>query len=272
MAEQRQANIHVRDGISEDEFVAMRTRRDATLGMPTLILPAIQVNIRAGHFPPAEDNGVRYLKIPVDALRPAPTAGAPPGSGVARTCARRGYPARSPDRYASVRPPRTPAMFAEAEADPSLSKEAFAIEARLRVALLNAQYQRLQKAEKSLLVVVAGIDGAGKGATVNLLNEWMDPRHQDAGLRPARRRGAGTPLAVALLEGPARQGQHRHRVRFLVRAAARDLAQAAQPGHHRGPVRRHPPLRGHADRRGVQIVKLWFHLSADAQRRAPSAF
>ena len=68
VAEQRQANIHVRDGVSEDEFVAMRTRRDATLGMPTLILPAIQVNIRAGHFPPAEDNGVRYLKIPVDSL------------------------------------------------------------------------------------------------------------------------------------------------------------------------------------------------------------
>ncbi|EHK67365.1 MBL fold metallo-hydrolase [Achromobacter arsenitoxydans] len=68
VAEQRRANIHVRDGVSEDEFVAMRTRRDATLSMPTLILPAIQVNIRAGHFPPAEDNGVRYLKIPVDAL------------------------------------------------------------------------------------------------------------------------------------------------------------------------------------------------------------
>lgn len=68
VAEQRRANIHVRDGIGEDEFVAMRTRRDATLSMPTLILPAIQVNIRAGHFPPAEDNGVRYLKIPVDAL------------------------------------------------------------------------------------------------------------------------------------------------------------------------------------------------------------
>ena len=69
-------------------------------------------------------------------------------------------------------------MFAEAEADPSLSKEAFKpVEARLRVALLNAQYQRLEKAEKTLLIVVAGIDGAGKGATVNLLNEWMDPRH-----------------------------------------------------------------------------------------------
>ncbi|MGV2861693.1 MBL fold metallo-hydrolase [Achromobacter sp. AGC39] len=68
VAEQRASNIHVRDGISEDEFVAMRTRRDATLGMPTLILPAIQVNIRAGHFPPPEDNGVRYLKIPVNGL------------------------------------------------------------------------------------------------------------------------------------------------------------------------------------------------------------
>ncbi|MDT4813257.1 putative metallo-hydrolase [compost metagenome] len=68
VAEQRCANIHVRDGVGEDDFVSMRTRRDATLSMPTLILPAIQVNIRAGHFPPAEDNGVRYLKIPVDAL------------------------------------------------------------------------------------------------------------------------------------------------------------------------------------------------------------
>lgn len=68
VAEQRNANIHVRDGISEDDFVAMRTRRDATLSMPTLILPAIQVNIRAGHFPPPEENGVRYLKIPVDSL------------------------------------------------------------------------------------------------------------------------------------------------------------------------------------------------------------
>ncbi|MHC0510429.1 MBL fold metallo-hydrolase [Achromobacter aegrifaciens] len=68
VAEQRRANIHVRDGVAEADFVAMRTRRDATLSMPTLILPAIQVNIRAGHFPPPEDNGVRYLKIPVDAL------------------------------------------------------------------------------------------------------------------------------------------------------------------------------------------------------------
>jgi glyoxylase-like metal-dependent hydrolase (beta-lactamase superfamily II) len=68
VAQQRQSNIHVHDGISEQEFVAMRTKRDATLEMPTLILPAVQVNIRAGDLPPAEDNGMRYLKIPLNGL------------------------------------------------------------------------------------------------------------------------------------------------------------------------------------------------------------
>jgi len=68
VGEQRKANIHVRDGISEDAFAAMRAARDATLGMPTLILPSIQVNIRAGGLPPPEGNGVSYLKIPVNAL------------------------------------------------------------------------------------------------------------------------------------------------------------------------------------------------------------
>ncbi|MGI4861198.1 MAG: MBL fold metallo-hydrolase [Janthinobacterium lividum] len=65
VAAQRRDNIHLREGISEACFVAMREGRDATLSMPTLILPAIQVNIRAGELPPAEDNGVRYLKIPI---------------------------------------------------------------------------------------------------------------------------------------------------------------------------------------------------------------
>ena len=68
VAEQKARNIHVHDGIDEDEFVAMRVARDATLEVPTLILPSIQVNVRAGNLPPAEDNGVSYLKIPVDAL------------------------------------------------------------------------------------------------------------------------------------------------------------------------------------------------------------
>ncbi len=66
--EQRQKNIHVRDGISEAEYTAMRTARDKTLGMPQLILPSIQVNIRAGALPPPEDNGVSYLKLPINAL------------------------------------------------------------------------------------------------------------------------------------------------------------------------------------------------------------
>lgn len=68
VAEQRAGNIHVRDGVDEAAFVAMRQARDAALAMPTLILPSIQVNIRAGQLPAAEDNGTRYLKIPLDRL------------------------------------------------------------------------------------------------------------------------------------------------------------------------------------------------------------
>ncbi|MEW5885926.1 MAG: MBL fold metallo-hydrolase [Pseudomonadota bacterium] len=68
VAEQRAANIHVREGTAEDEFVAMRTARDRTLDMPVLILPSVQVNVRAGELPPPEDNGTRYLKIPLNML------------------------------------------------------------------------------------------------------------------------------------------------------------------------------------------------------------
>ena len=66
--EERQGNIHVREGVTEDEFVQMRTARDRTLDMPVLMLPAVQVNARAGRLPPAEDNGISYLKIPLNAL------------------------------------------------------------------------------------------------------------------------------------------------------------------------------------------------------------
>ncbi|MEO7056891.1 MAG: MBL fold metallo-hydrolase [Caldimonas sp.] len=68
VADQRARNIHVHDGVSEAAFVSMREARDATLDVPTLILPAIQVNIRAGGMPPVEDDGVSYLKIPLDVL------------------------------------------------------------------------------------------------------------------------------------------------------------------------------------------------------------
>ena len=68
VAAQRACNIHVRDGVSEDEFVAMRTARDSSLEVPTLILASIQVNVRGGQLPPADDNGVAYLRIPLNAL------------------------------------------------------------------------------------------------------------------------------------------------------------------------------------------------------------
>lgn len=68
VAEQRLGNVHLHDGISEDDFVAMRKARDATLDMPRLILPSIQVNMRGGHFPEPEENGVSYLKLPLNQL------------------------------------------------------------------------------------------------------------------------------------------------------------------------------------------------------------
>jgi len=68
VSEERAKNAHVHDGVTEAEFVKFRTERDATLGMPKLILPSVQVNMRAGQLPPAEDNGNQYLKIPLNAL------------------------------------------------------------------------------------------------------------------------------------------------------------------------------------------------------------
>lgn len=68
VAEQRASNVHVHDRVTEDQFIRMRTERDKTLAMPVLILPAVQINMRAGHLPPPEDNGISYLKIPLNAL------------------------------------------------------------------------------------------------------------------------------------------------------------------------------------------------------------
>ncbi|WP_144184100.1 MBL fold metallo-hydrolase [Elioraea rosea] len=77
VAEQRAHNPHVKDGITEDQFVAAREARDAKLAAPLLLLPSIQVNIRAGRFPEAESNGVRYLRIPVKARNRSLMAGSP---------------------------------------------------------------------------------------------------------------------------------------------------------------------------------------------------
>lgn len=75
VAEQRERSVHVHDGVSEDEFAAMRETRDATLAVPRLLLPSVQVNIRAGRLPPAEDNGVSYLRIPVRPVSRAVSVG-----------------------------------------------------------------------------------------------------------------------------------------------------------------------------------------------------
>ena len=77
VAEQKRHSIHVRDGIGEAEFVAMRQARDATLDMPTLILPSVQVNLRAGKLPPAQDDGRTYMQVPINAF--VRGAGAPDG-------------------------------------------------------------------------------------------------------------------------------------------------------------------------------------------------
>jgi len=69
VAEEKASNIHVKEGISEDAFVQRREARDATLAMPRLILPSLQVNMRAGHLPPAEDNDMVYLKLPINAFK-----------------------------------------------------------------------------------------------------------------------------------------------------------------------------------------------------------
>ena len=77
VADQKQASIHVRDGVSEAEFVVLRNKRDATLAMPTLILPSVQVNVRAGKLPPAADDGRTYMQVPINAFLQG--AGAPDG-------------------------------------------------------------------------------------------------------------------------------------------------------------------------------------------------
>jgi glyoxylase-like metal-dependent hydrolase (beta-lactamase superfamily II) len=68
VAEQRADNIHIHEGVSQDSFVAMREARDKTLDMPVLILPSVQINMRSGQYPEPEENGVSYLKIPLNKL------------------------------------------------------------------------------------------------------------------------------------------------------------------------------------------------------------
>lgn len=160
-------------------------------------------------------------------------------------------------------------MLSDAEADPALSRDAFKKqEDRLRPALVKAQYDRLRKPDRSLLIVVAGIDGAGKGATVNLLNEWMDPRH-------IQTLAFGAPDATELQRPPmwrywnALPAKGRTAIVFgswyapLLREAARKKPDAALLDALAARIDRFENL---LSAEGVQIVKLWFHLSAQAQK------
>jgi polyphosphate:AMP phosphotransferase len=159
-------------------------------------------------------------------------------------------------------------MFSQAEADPILAKEPFKLlQARLRPALLKAQYARLQKAEHALLIVIAGIDGVGKGSTVNLLNEWMDPRH-------IRTLTFGPPTAQELEYPPMWRywkqlpAKGSTGIVFgswympLLHAAARKKRNAESLATQYTAVNHFESM---LLAEGVQIVKLWFHLSASAQ-------
>lgn len=159
-------------------------------------------------------------------------------------------------------------MFEEAQSDPKLAKKTFDLqEPRLRTALLNAQYALLNRADRTLLVVVAGIAGSGKGDTVNLMNEWMDPRHI---------------LTLAFDTPTAEEAQYPRYWRYwnalpakgrigivfgswyapLLKEAARKRPNAERISQEVEHIRR---FEAELAANGVQIVKLWYHLSAAAQ-------
>ena len=165
-------------------------------------------------------------------------------------------------------------MFEEAESDPKLAKKTFDLqEPRLRTALLNAQYALLNRADRTLLVVVAGIAGSGKGDTVNLMNEWMDPRHihtlafgmpttEEAQYPPCWRYWNALPAKgrIGIVFGSWYTP--------LLKEAARKRPDAERISQEIEHVRR---FEAELAANGVQIVKLWFHLSASAQAERTKA-
>jgi|AntAceMinimDraft_11_1070367.scaffolds.fasta_scaffold06557_6 polyphosphate:AMP phosphotransferase len=160
-------------------------------------------------------------------------------------------------------------MFEYAESDPALTDdEATSLIPGLRTQLLKAQYQHLQKKDRALLILVGGIDGAGKGDTVNLLNEWMDPRHiQTMAFPPATKdERAYPPLYRFWLNLPPKGNTG---IVFgsgyapLIKEAAKKHPNAATLEKMMLTARRYE-----ADlvANGIQVIKLWFHLSRDAQK------
>lgn len=159
-------------------------------------------------------------------------------------------------------------MFDDAESDPKLSDdEASRIILALRTRLLHAQYEHLRKQDRALLILVGGIDGAGKGDTINLLNEWMDPRHvRTIAFSPATKADRLYPPTYRFWQALPAKGQ----IGIVFGSGYAPLI--AEAAKKRPDVRRLEEMvltarRYEADlvANGVQVIKLWFHLSRDAQ-------
>lgn len=161
-------------------------------------------------------------------------------------------------------------MFQEAESDPSLSQAAFKnIETRLRVQLVNAQYKHINLQDRALLILIAGIDGAGKGDTINMLNEWMDPRHIHTVAFPtAKKKDTTYPAARKFWMDLPKKGEigivFGSGYTALFEEAAKKKIDADTLENHILFVRR---FEANLAANGIQILKLWFHLSRDAQKQ-----
>lgn len=159
-------------------------------------------------------------------------------------------------------------MFQEAEADPKLSQEEFKkIEAKLRVQLLNQQYKHLNLQDRALLILVAGIDGAGKGETINLLNEWLDPRHvHTIAFPPPTRADQSFPTARRFWLSLPRKGEigivFGSGYSELFREAAKKKLNPDTLEQNILFVRR---FESNLVANGVHVLKLWFHMSREAQ-------
>lgn len=161
-------------------------------------------------------------------------------------------------------------MFQEAESDPALSQAEFKkIEMQLRVQLVNEQYRHIKLQDRALLIMIAGIDGAGKGDTVNLLNEWMDPRHvHTIAFPPPVKEDFAYPAARRFWMSLPEKGEigivFGSGYTALFDEAAKKKLNADKLEDHILFVRR---FEANLAANGIQILKLWFHLSRDAQKQ-----
>lgn len=161
-------------------------------------------------------------------------------------------------------------MFQEAESDPVLSQAEFRkIESHLRVQLVNEQYKHINLQDRALLILIAGIDGAGKGDTINMLNEWMDPRHvHTIAFPPPAKADYAYPAARRFWMSLPQKGEigivFGSGYTALLEEAAKKSINADKLENHILFVRR---FEANLAANGIQVLKLWFHLSREAQHR-----